>query len=87
MERTTRGTRTKKEQQAVKITPKPKFSRQGVDFAELNNGTFFLYQDCLCIKQSGTGQLGVDVEDGASFSNLCGTYVLPVNVEIKWTKK
>jgi hypothetical protein len=71
----------------TKITPKPKFKRQGVDFAELNPGDWFLYHDSLCVKRADGNQEGLDPSDGDCFFGLCGEYVLPVTVEIKWTKK
>ena len=91
MNRTSR-TRTSRTSRArtvpsTKITPKPKFKRQGVDFAELNPGDWFLHRDCLCVKMDGIDQEGLDPMDGLCFADLCGTYVLPVTVEIKWTKK
>lgn len=87
MNRITRGSTNTRKVQSVKITPKPKFARQGVDFADLDTGSFFLHQDCLCIKQVGLEQTGLDLTDGDSFRRLSGIYVLPVNVEIKWTRK
>lgn len=94
MNRSTRRSTRKRTavKQAVKITPKPKFAKQGVDFADLDVGDFFLHENRLCVKRTGhdphgNDQCGLDMADGYSFTGLCGTYVLPVNVEIKWTRK
>ena len=84
MNRNTR-TRTPK---PVKITPALKSAQQGVDFADLDDGASFLHNNCLCSKRADGDQEGLDLDDnGQCFFNLCGTYVLPVNVEIKWTMK
>ncbi len=75
----------------MKITPKPKFKKQGVDFAELKIKDWFIYNDRLCMKtsdnQMGGTQSALDTSDGQHFMDMCGEYVLPVGVEIKWKRK
>ena len=71
----------------TKITPKPKFKLQGVDFADLETGDYFLYKNTLLIKTSVGKQRAVDVLTGCDWSEFCGEYVQPVDVEIKWKRK
>ena len=75
----------------VKITPKPKFKKQGVDFADLSINAWFIYNNTLCIKvdddYTAHNQTALDTTDGRHFSDLCGVHVLPVDVEIKWKLK
>jgi len=76
----------------LKITPKPNFKRQGVDFAELNIKDWFIYDNRLCMKTPNEEavddtQLAVDVMDGEYFTDMCGEHVLPVDVEIRWKRK
>jgi len=72
---------------STKVTPKPKFKMQGVDFASLSMGDYFLHDDSLLVKTSVGDQRAVDVKTGIDYCNLCGEYVRPVDVEIKWKRK
>lgn len=75
----------------AKVTPKPKFKRQGVDFAELKVNDWFLFNDRLCVKVSDSQidghQAAFDTSDGGHFVDMCGEFVLLVDVEIKWKRK
>lgn len=73
----------------AKVTPKPKFKKQGVDFKELKAGDYFLYDDCLLVKVDPEvgDQQAVDVDNGDHYIEMCGEYVLPVDVEIKWKRR
>ena len=72
----------------VKITPKPRFKRQGVNFAELEIRDCFIWDEELFMKTNQTdNQEAVSLSDGRTIGDMCTEFVLPVNVEIKWTKK
>ncbi len=71
---------------SVKITPKPKFKLQGVDFATLKPRDCFLYMDELCMKAI-KDQGAISLSDGAYLYDMCGEYVQPVDVEIKWKRQ
>lgn len=78
--------RTQKKK-GIKITPKPKFKKQGVDFADLEPGDYFIHSNELCIKLRSTNQEAVNTLNGQIYYKLCGFYVLPADVEIKWMHK
>ena len=77
---------------AMKITPRPRFKKQGVDFADLAIKDWFIYDNHLCMKlpdefESDETQCAIDITDGETYTDMCGEYVLPVDVEIKWKRK
>lgn len=58
------------------------------DYIDLNAGDCFIWNDSLCIKPEETDdQCAVDLENGSIYEDMCGELVMPVDVEIKWTKK
>ena len=76
----------------MKITPRTRFKKQGVDFAELKDTDWFIYSDHLCMKvpdedDSPHSQCAVDMSDGETYDDMCGQFVLPVDVEIRWKRK
>jgi len=75
----------------MKITPRPRFNKQGVDFADLDVTDWFIFDNHLCMKipeeEDGPTQLAIDMADGETYTDMCGQYVLPVDVEIKWKRK
>ena len=75
---------------STKVTPKPKFKLQGVDFTKLSVEDCFLHDDTLCMKISndiGDGQACVDLMNGEAYQDMCGQLVQPVDVEIKWKRQ
>lgn len=76
---------------SAKVTPKPKFKKQGVDFAELEVKDWFIYDEGLFMKTpDGNGNVAqgaIDILDGEYIEDMCGEYVRPVDVEIKWKRK
>ena len=73
---------------SVKVTPKPKFKKQGVDFAELGVGDHFIHADELCVVDKDTDeQSATNIATGEVYGQMCGNYVRPVDVEIKWKWK
>ena len=73
----------------MKITPKIEDKRRTVDYADLKDGECFLYNLDLYIKEDFDGfQYGICLTDGEAYvSEMCGTQVVPVNCEIKWSYK
>lgn len=70
-----------------KITPKLTPDK-GVDFTTLNEGDCFLLRGDLWQKSMKDGdQLAQCLSDGEIEADLCGTTVVPADVEIKWTKQ
>ncbi len=69
-----------------KITPKLK-REAGVVFEDLAGKSCFLWKDDLWLKIDGESQNAFSLSDGSYRSELRGTVVIPVEVEIKWTKK
>lgn len=53
-----------------------------VDFAELKPGDCFRWGDSLLIR-TDYEQDAVDLEDGSTYSNMCGDQVTPVNAEVQ----
>ncbi len=72
---------------SVKVTPKPKFKTQGVDFADVEVGGYFLGDDTLHIKLDSINQTAVDVATGKIYKDMCGIYVRPVDVVITWKQQ
>lgn len=71
-----------------RIRPKPRFKRQGVDFAELNAGDYFIFSDELYVKTKPiSNQETTRLADGQRVECMCGEFVLPVDVEITWKRK
>ncbi len=69
-----------------KITPKLK-REVGVDFEILAGKDCFLWKGDLWFKIDKGNQDAFSLSDGSYRSELYGTMVIPVNVQIKWTKK
>lgn len=75
---------------SVKITPKPKFKLQGVDFATLQYRDCFLWEDTLMMKictEKSDDQVAVNLNAGDLSYSMCGEFVRPVDVEIKWKRQ
>jgi hypothetical protein len=80
---------TKKKVTHTKITPaipKAKVVRHPV-FEDLKAGEKFLMGGKLYVKDNSEDQIGINLLTGEIEHELCGTEVIPVNVEIKWTKR
>ena len=74
----------------TKVTPKPKFKLQGVKFETLSAGDCFLWDSSLMMRLPVVitdGQAAVNLSDGQAYDDLCGSYVRPVDVEIKWKRQ
>jgi len=72
---------------SVKITPKLKPDVSQVDFEELNPRDCFIMDGGLWMKHDRSdNQDAFCLSNGDNDFNLCGTMVIPVNVEIKWSK-
>ncbi|HDY67358.1 MAG TPA: hypothetical protein ENH85_06190 [Candidatus Scalindua sp.] len=69
-----------------KITPSLRKETEYVDYEELAEGDCYLWNGDLWIK-TNEDQIGTSLSNGTFEDNLCGTMVIPVNIEIKWSKK
>lgn len=70
-----------------KITPKLS-PDVGIDFADIGDGDCFLLRNDLWQKSEEVGDQSAQcLSDGEMETELCGTTVIPVDVEIKWTKQ
>lgn len=56
-------------------------------FEDLEAGDCFILNNKLWIKDNSDDQTGICLEDGNVEDGLCDEFVIPVDVEIKWTKK
>lgn len=63
-----------------------KCDNEFVNFADLKPNDCFLLNNELWMKEE-EDQYATNLCTGGIRNNLCGTMVLPVDVEIKWTKK
>jgi len=80
--------RKKKPEKISRVQPGGLSADQLVDYADLNDGDAFIYEDQLFIKCDYSCQEAVSLDEGVyTLEEMCGTMVLPVNIEVKWFKK
>ena len=71
-----------------RVQPGGPSADQLVDYADLDDGDAFVYEEQLFIKYDYSQQEGVCLDESAcTCEDMCGTMVLPVNIEVKWFKK
>ncbi len=72
----------------MKITPKITSTHKTVDYSDLKEGNAFMYGGDLYIKSSYGEQMAFCLNESDScLDGMCGTQVIPVNAEIKWSYK
>ena len=72
-----------------KVIPKLITTAILVDYTDLNYGAYFLMGGSLWIKEAidDDNQGASSIITGGYKCDLCGTMVIPINVEIHWNKK
>lgn len=74
----------------LKTKPRIRTKPEGdVDYADLEHGDLFFYDDNVFIKTGNIGteyQTAVSVTDGLHLSEMCGTFVARVYAELNWKK-
>ena len=73
----------------MKVIPKIRNKHKTVNYTDLKEGDAFVYGGDLYIKETiHDGQYGICLNDVNDFiENMCGTQVIPVNAEIRWSYK
>ena len=72
---------------SVKITPKMPRVEKSKSYANMKNRDFFIKENRLYIKCDLGDQNAVCVQDGNFEDELGNFHLIPVDVEIKWTKR
>lgn len=71
----------------VKITPRMPKVPKSKEYEDMKSGEFFLSGDSLYIKCDVGNQDAVCIQDGMLHNEFCNFETIPVDVEIKWTRK
>ena len=71
----------------VRISPKIGLDVTGITYGQLNDGVCFIWDKQLWIKADFNAQEAINLATGEMISDMCEYVVIPVDVEIKWTKK
>lgn len=70
----------------VKIVPALGDSAKEVDYSSLKQGECFLYVGSLWMKEN-EDQAALDLRTGTFREDLCGSYVIPVDITINWQRR
>ena len=73
---------------AVTITPKiPDAPHDVLRVDSLYDGDCYLWGGMLMMKVDGDDQPSISLKDGEMYLEMCDQIVIPVDVEITWTKR
>ena len=71
-----------------RISPAIPKSTNGVEYADLDDGDAFIHNGKLYIKMDAHGQEGIGLGGGWDvLDDMCGIYVIPVDIQITWKEK